>query len=63
MVNFVHSYPQLLPPMRKAAAFYMMVPGLALLSCKEKKKVMSAEVITTIAAPVAEKKDTALTIH
>ncbi len=48
--------------MRIAAAFYL-VSAMVLFACKEKKKVMSAESTTTIAAPVAEKKDTALTIN
>lgn len=51
-----------LSPMRKAAAFIMMLSGMGLFACKENKKSMSAE-IKTIKPPVAEQIDTTMTIH
>lgn len=51
-----------LSPMRKAAAFIMMLSGMGLFACKENKKSMSAE-IKTIKPPVAEQRDTTMTIH
>ncbi|WP_044220230.1 S9 family peptidase [Chitinophaga pinensis] len=48
--------------MRKAAAFIMMLSGMGLFACKENKKSMSAE-IKTIKPPVAEQRDTTMTIH
>lgn len=48
--------------MRKAAAFIMMLSGMGLFACKENKKNMSAE-INTLKPPVAEQRDTAMTIH
>jgi len=51
-----------LSPMRKAAAFIMMLSGMGLFACKENKKNMSAE-IKTIKPPVAEQIDTTMSIH
>jgi oligopeptidase B len=48
--------------MRKAAAFIMMLSGMGLFACKENKKSMSAE-IKTVQPPIAEQRDTAMTIH
>lgn len=48
--------------MRKAAAFIMMLSGMGLFACKENKKSMSAE-INTLKPPVAEQRDTSMTIH
>lgn len=52
-----------LSPMRKkAAAFVIMLSGIGLFACKENKKNMSVEA-KAVTPPVAEKIDTAMTIH
>ena len=48
--------------MRRSAAFCMLLSGMSLFACKEKKKVMSEEVVA-IQAPVAEKIKKELTVH
>lgn len=48
--------------MRRSAAFCIMLSGVSLFACKEKKRVMSEEVVT-IAPPVADKVNKELTIH
>jgi len=48
--------------MRRSAAFCMMLSGMSLFACKEKKKVMIEEV-ATMQPPVAEKIKKELTIH
>src|SRR5690349_7871307 len=48
--------------MRKSTALCMILSGISLFACKEKKRVMSEEVVT-ITPPVAEKVKKELTIH
>jgi oligopeptidase B len=47
---------------KKAAAFVIMLSGIGLFACKENKKNMSVEA-KAVTPPVAEKIDTAMTIH